>query len=382
MSISIFELKRLKELAEESLPIITDREVILHAYEELSKDSESVFIEAPPFFLNQSRWKSYADCDRIYAWEQIEGIIPDRPRLPLAVGTVIHKAQVEIHKNGGTPEAIEEAVKNAIKQFEASMKTLGPQLPGDAEQVADGTSTIGRLLKAYHRHWKELGQQWKPLGQELSFCVEVGEGTKVFLVGTIDNLCVLNNSLWLVDYKTMAKLDMREFMKYEIDVQPTAYIYGGTKQLSLNAKAEGKPPVMIRGCIIDGMVKTTIPQFHREIYTRSMEDLRNFELEFCMKAWEIAAKHSIHKGDRAAYNIYRDKMYDLGRTSWKVLFPKNTQQCFRYGTCAYRDLCITDNEVRRMAYRKKEPDYVDKAREKAFKEMEHCVVDPSQTEGE
>lgn len=325
---------------------------------------EPIHIELPPpFWLNQSRWKSFQDCDRLYAWWEIEGIVPDRPRKPLAVGGAFHKAQVRIHKEGSTPESVVSATQEAAESVAKAMSTQGPQLPGDEEQKDDAVATVKRLLPAYHEHWKSLGQQWKPLGQELSFKVEVGEGTNVFLVGTIDNLVVMNNSLWLVDYKTMAKLDMREFIKYEIDIQLTAYIYGGTKQLSLNARAEGKPPVVIRGAIIDGVVKTIVPQFHREIYTRSIDDLREFELEFCQKAWEMASKHAVIKGDRQAYDAYTEKIWSLGQSAgWKVTFPKNTQQCFKYGVCSYRDLCIKDTPVRRLSFRKREPDYVDTAR--------------------
>lgn len=231
----------------------------------------------------------------------------------------------------------------------------------DDEQAREAKNVVTKLLPAYHRHWKDLGQLWKPLGQELTFCVEVGENTNVFLVGTIDNLVTYMNALWLVDYKTMARLDMREFTKYEIDIQLTAYIYGGTKQLSINAKKEGKPPVQIRGAIIDGMVKTLIPQFHREIYTRSIQDLREFEVEFVMKAWEIAAKHAMVRKDKKSHDLYRDKMYALGSESWKIAFPKNTLSCFNYGECSHRDLCVKDTEVRRMSFVKRTPDYVDNA---------------------
>lgn len=327
--------------------------------------NDVIKIELPPFFLNQSRWKKYQDCDRLYGWEEIENIVPDRARMPLVVGTAVHKAHVAIHQKGGTPEVILEATKIAQDFYRKEMTPTGPKLMGDEEQLQEGLATLGRMLPAYYNHYSKLGQVWKPLGQELSFCVEVGEGTNVFLVGTLDNLVTLNNSLWLVDYKTMGKLDMREFMKYEIDIQLTAYIYGGTKQLSLQARSEGKPPVVIRGAIIDGMVKTQVPQFHREIYTRSVDDLREFELEFCMKAWEIASKHAIVAGDRVAYNLFRDKMYDLGSTDWKVAFPKNTQQCFKYGVCSHRDLCVKDTPTRRLSYRKRTPDYVDAAALKA-----------------
>lgn len=323
---------------------------------------EAVYVELPRVFLNQSRWKNYQDCDRLYGWEQIEGLSPDRPRKPLVTGTAVHKAQVAIHQKGVNATSIAEAVKAAQEFYAAKMTPNGPQLPGDAETVLEGQTMLGNILPGYFKHWAHLGQVWKPLGQELAFCVEVGEGTNVFLVGTIDNLVVLDGNLWLVDYKTMGKLDLREFLKYEMDIQLTAYIYGGTKQLSLDAAKEGKPPVWIRGAIIDGLVKTKEPQYHREIYTRSIQDLKEFEVEFCMKAWEIAAKEAIVKGNKSAYNLFRDKIWDLGRQNWKFAFPKNTQHCFRYGTCDYRDLCAKDNPTRRLAFHKRHPDYVDAAR--------------------
>lgn len=323
-----------------------------------------IYIKLPPIFLNQSRWKAYQDCDRLYAWEYVQGITPDRARKPLIIGSAVHKAQVEIHAKGATPEVIASATAAAQEYFRTQMKANSVMaLPTEAAEILEGVELLGKLLPAYYDHWKSLGQMWKPLGQELSFCVEVGEGTNVFLVGTIDNLVTLSGALWLVDYKTMGKLDMREFLKYEIDIQLTAYIYGGTKQLSLSAKAEGKPPVMIRGAIIDGIVKTEVPQFHREVYTRSIPDLREFELEFCMKAWEIAAKEAIVRGDRPAFHAYSERMWELGQSAgWKVVFPKNTQQCFRYGTCSHRDLCVADTETRRLAYKTRVPDYVDAAR--------------------
>lgn len=323
---------------------------------------QPIYVEVPPpFYMNQSRWKSYQDCDRLYAWDQIGNIVTGRPRKPLITGSAVHKAQVLIHSKSNTPESIAEGVKLAEDYYREKMKRPGPELPFDEKEMEEGLTVLRRMIPAYHRHWKDLGRVWKPLGMELSFCVEVGEGTNVFLVGTLDNLVVLDGNLWLVDYKTMAKLDLREFMKYEIDIQLTAYIYGGTKQLTLDARKEGKPPVVIRGAIIDGLIKTTDPQFHREIYTRSVDDLRQFELEFCMKVWEIAAKHAMVKKDRPSYDLYINKMYQLGSSDWKIAFPKNTQQCFRYGTCDFRDLCVKDTPTARLAFHTRTPDYVDAA---------------------
>lgn len=312
----------------------------------------------PDFFVNQSRWKTYADCDRLYGWIHVEDLVPDRPRKYLEFGTAVHKGMVVANEHGGTEEAFAKATQAAEAEFRKTMS--GIKLPQDEVDLQDGVATIQRMLPAYYQEYKAKGQLWKPLGVELAFCVEVGEGTGVYLVGRLDNLVTYMSGLWIVDYKTMARLDRRDFLKYEIDVQLTAYIYGGTKQLTLEAKERGEPPVIIRGAIIDGLIKTAEPQFHRELYTRSIQDLREFELEFCMKTWEIAAKHAMVRKDRKAFDAYNSRMWLLGEQGgWKCIFPKNTQQCFRYGTCAFRDLCVKDNDVRRLAYKKRSPDYVD-----------------------
>lgn len=356
----------------------------------MSPTADDIIVEMPSFFINQSRWKSFQDCDRLYAWLNIENLIPTQKKGYFEIGSAIHKAQVLAHTGltvqgkvlaAGSPEIFSVAADIAEADFRKGMG--GPKLPGDDEQIQAGVSVIRKMLPAYHAHYAQQGTLWKPLGMELAFCVEVGEGTGVWLVGRIDNLVTFLNSLWLVDYKTMAKLDMREFMKYEIDVQLTAYIYGGTKQLSLDAISRGEKPVIIRGAIIDGMVKTQIPQFHREMYTRTIDDLREFELEFCMKVWEIHSKHALLNNDRRTFDLLRDKMWDLGRSAgWKVIFPKNTQRCFGYGTCSHRTLCVKDNEIRRMEYKKRDPDYVDEARAASSRALSLMAIRSADVTGE
>lgn len=321
-------------------------------------DSESIVIELPPLFhINQSRWKAYMDCPRVYGWPYVEDLVPSRRKVYFEVGTAVHAGMVQAHSNGCTKEAFDGATKLAEEMFKKGMSAA--RLPGDEAEVQEGLKVIRRLLPAYQRHYSSQKQMWAPLGMELELCVEVGEGTNVYLVGRIDNLVTFMNGIWLADYKTMGKMDMREFMKYEIDVQLTAYLYGGTKQLSLEAMKRGEKPVLIRGAIIDGLVKTDPPQFHRELYRRTIDELREFEIEFCMVAWEIAAKHAMARGDRKSYTLYVEKMFEVGQSNWKIAFPKNTSHCFRYGTCSYRDLCVRDNDVRRMAFHRRTPDYVD-----------------------
>jgi hypothetical protein len=326
-------------------------------------NASDITIELPPFFLNQSRWKAFQDCDRLYAWSEIERLEPNRLRRPLEIGTAIHNAMVAVHEheNPGSAEAFAVATEAAKQHLRERWKDA-PKLMGDELAVNEDAELIGRLLPAYHRHYSSMGQVWKPLGQEIAFKVEVGEGTGIYLVGRLDNLVTFMGGLWMVDYKTMGRLDTRDFTKYDMDIQVTAYIYGGTKQLSLDSMAKGGKPIMIKGAIIDGLIKTIVPQFHRDLFTRTVDDLRNFEIEFCQKAWEIAAKHAIVNHRRDMYDIYTEKIWNLGQEhGWKATFPKNTNNCFRYGTCAFRDLCVNDTEVRRMAFTRKTLDYVDEA---------------------
>lgn len=298
-----------------------------------------------PFFINQSRWKAYQDCDRYYAWQYLIGLQPATPRKALAFGTAVHHAMEHAHGAGASEEAFKEGIEIALATFRNEMKQplTGGLIESNEKEVNDGLRMLPKLIRAYYEHYKSLGALWKPLGTELEVNVEVGEGTNVYLVGRIDNLVTYMKGIWLSDYKTMSRLDMRDFLKYQIDVQLTAYIYGGTKQLSLDAAKRGEPPVLIRGAIIDGLVKTDPPQFHRELYTRTIDDLREFEKEFVEKAREIAFKHlRVENGE-----------------DWKVVFPKNTSHCFVYGTCPFRDLCVKDTEARRAAYVQRKPDYVD-----------------------
>lgn len=236
-----------------------------------------IVYELPPFFLNQSRYKNYQDCARYYGWLHIENLVPVRPRKQLVIGTAIHAAQVSIYGKGGSQESILEATQVAVDFVKKQLPTSIIAIPGteDLEEKSEqkeSVDTVQKMIPAYHAHWGELGQLWKPLGQELAFCVEVGVGTGVYLVGRVDNLAIFARGLWIIDYKTMKAMKMQEFLKYQIDIQLTAYLYGGSKQLALDAAREGKKPVTISGAIIDGLIKTSTPQFHREFYTRTNEE--------------------------------------------------------------------------------------------------------------
>jgi len=132
----------------------------------------------------------------------------------------------------------------------------------------------------------------------------------------------------------MGKNDDREFAKYAMDVQVTAYVYGVSKVLGTR----------VAGVIIDGLIKTKVPQFRRESFLRSDSELAEFEAEFVEMCQEIA---------------WRMKRVQNGE-DWKTVFYKNTSSCYHWGrACSMLPLCQRDTPVMRMMYNKRTPDYMD-----------------------
>lgn len=208
-------------------------------------------------------------------------------------------------------------------------------LTGDDDEEMLAHQELARSLWPIHEvFWREEAEQQIPLGLEIKGRVEVGKGSGVFLVFQIDQIAQFLQNLWIIDYKTMGKNDDRNFQAYEMDMQPTAYVYGASKILG----------VRVAGIIIDGLIKTKTPQFRRERFIRTDEQLKEFEDEFVEIGREIAWRHHrVANGE-----------------NWKTVFYKNTRHCFHWGrACDYLQLCQRDTPVMRMMYKQRDADYMD-----------------------
>lgn len=324
-----------------------------------------------PIVINQSSLKDYMNCRRLWAWRRHQNLDVPGKRAVLEIGTATHKGLAVFDAGGvGSELARLRAMPEKTQEDFSQMKFLesiskwpakeqcvavarryleqsaGPAVSFADKSLDEAVEVIDRILPAYIDYWGDQGELWKPLNQEIEFLVEVGEGTDNYLRGKADNLSTYKSALYLVDKKTAGRNDPRDLLKYELDIQLTGYVYGLTKHLSQEAIAQGRPPVFIRGAIIDVLVKTKVPQFIRELYTRTVDELEDFEVEFNEYADEIRRNE--------------DRVSD--GTPWKTAFPKNTEHCFRYGVCAFRDLCLKDNQVRRQMYVRRKADYVDDAK--------------------
>jgi RecB family exonuclease len=301
-----------------------------------------------PIVLNQSSYKDFQNCQRLFAWKRVEGLEPVGRRSALEIGTATHTGLAVFHSTRDPDLALEAARKKLEER-------AGPSTRFEDKDLDEAQAIVDSILPAYIAHYSKTEEIWTPLNQEIEFLVEVGDRTNVHLRGKSDNLSTAKGGLYLVDYKTAGRMDPRDLLKYDLEVQLSAYIYGLTKHLTQESLKQGGEPVVIRGAIIDVLVKTKVPQFARELFTRSVAELQEFETEF------------VEVGSRIRAQLAR---VAAGESMRKV-FPKNTEHCFRYGTCPFRDLCLKDTPVRRALYNKRDPDYVDEAQadlDTAFKE--------------
>ena len=307
--------------------------------DEVKPDEAKPKLKRKPIVLNQSTLKDFINCQRLFGWRQIGQLEPIGKRSALEIGTAVHEGLAMLHAG----MSVDDARKAAMDKITASAGPLKTFADKSLEEAGDIVSTV---FTAYYEHWKGKGEMWRPLNQEIQFMVEVVEGSGVWLRGRADNLSIASGGLYLVDYKTAAKMDPRDLLKYEIDMQLSAYIYGLSKFLTAQAAEEGNPQeIRIQGAIIDVLVKTKIPQFARELFTRTDEELDEFAAEF------------VEYGNRIRDQFAR---VEAGE-NWKSVFPRNTEHCFRYGTCPFRDVCAADTPARRALYNPRNPNYVDLA---------------------
>ena len=330
-----------------------------------------------PIVLNQSAIKTFINCKRLYAWEYFQNLQPVGRRSVLAIGTAAHAGLAVFHSGGiKAPEPLPAAATADQKAEHSALTRIATLPPVEQAQtiarltlrkeagavstfedksVEEAQDILDRVFPAYVEYWKKYDALWKPLNQEIQFLVRVGDDSfNIWLRGRADNLSVAKGGLYLVDYKTAGRMDPRDLLKYEMDFQLSAYIYGLTKHLTEQSLKEGGEPVYIRGAIIDVLVKTQTPQFARELYTRSDQELQEFEDEFIEVASDIRARQ-----ERVAAG-----------EDWKIVFHRNTEHCFRYGTCAFRDVCQSDTPTRRALYDAREPNYVDKSQQELLKAWE------------
>lgn len=294
-----------------------------------SRSYAFVEVEGETIDLNQSRLQVYSDCIRKFWYIFERRLEKPKGRFPLIVGTAAHKGLEVL--NGGEEDVAKILQAAALKFDEVAKKGKfhveeRPLVESFKQQVLD-------LLSAYVEHWGGTKEEWTVLHPEVEGRVEIGTGTNVFLDFRTDAIVSWRRSIFLLEHKTAAKNDPRDELKYEVDLQLTAYIYAVSKLLGIK----------VDGAVMNMLVKTKVPQFSRFTVFRSEEQLQLFEGQFVDMAREI---------------LWRRRRVRNGENP-NIVWRQNTRECFRYGECQYRALCLRENPATLALYEERDPDYVD-----------------------
>jgi hypothetical protein len=99
--------------------------------------------------------------------------------------------------------------------------------------------------------------------------------------------------------------------------------------------------------IVDLLVKTKIPQFHRDMFYRTDDELTEFQYDWT--AWS----------EQIIRNYLRMEQFNAAEIPSRYAYPKNTKSCFNYGTCPYLNLCLRDTTANRAQFVTRNRDYVE-----------------------
>lgn len=343
--------------------------------------------------LNISTIKSWDTCERAAFYTHHAQLGSGRSTA-LAIGTAFHNS-IAIGLARGWHTAIEYVAT-------ASAAEIAPTLD-ECEQfkLQEYVDTTVAMVKAYQQAYQPVAELWQVLHPEVEFLTSVprsehncimhhwvncADGTEHWdvpphtaimrglvqspheypdpqchcwqphrLAGKTDAIVVNNNNIWLFEHKTTSFLSHVWWKQWELDKQPTAYIWGVWRSLGLRPSgimlnAVRKPTADQLASWNRNRTSTTARpatdyiQFERRPFLRSLDDLQRFErqLRRTMDTWEAAIC------DADGLNAF--PMRNIGGN------------CTSYNrVCSYHELCVNhgdahDNTL--VAFPRREPSYV------------------------
>jgi hypothetical protein len=318
--------------------------------------------------LNQSRLKTYEQCWRKGYWQYEEDLVANNPQYPFSVGSAVHKglellAERSTAQHEGLPPAgqllpapdarvdpeaavIEATIEAALVVYDTKVATYRP-MADELPKVEEHREEVRRLLKAYIREYGSdmEGETWRVVAPEVTGQVAVGTFIErgilfvAVLVFRTDAIISWRNRYYLLEHKTMKANHPMNWAKFNMDIQITAYVWGCTHILG----------VRVQGAIVNGIIKTKVPQFERHMYTRTDDDLLDFREEFTNAVKDIIKK--------------RLEAFALEPQAQLIVFQKETQACYHFRPCEYLALCQSRGSGNaRAQYVRRQRDYVDDVR--------------------
>lgn len=346
--------------------------------------------------VNISRAKTWFTCRRKYFDTYYRSLQGDRRSMNLVDGSAVHKGIAA----GMATKDWDAAQAEAMKQFDVDIQAA-TLLPEEAYLVEQHKRVVTRILEVYrdgyatesyqviqpecefeielpgsehnciNMHWLDRNgnHHWtKPIAQDI---IEGVYSPHMNVIGTYDKDCacyqphrftgktdaivIWNGNIWLLEHKTTAISGQQFWSQWQLDIQPTGYIYGIWKALKVRP----------RGFVLNALVKPSEGQvaswnksrkygenkaiadyikYEREPFLRTEEDLQRVEHQLIGVCNDIES--SIIKG-------YEQGFYMSPVPGACVAYNR---LCDFHAACSAHD---SDSSLESLSRR--DPDYVDEA---------------------
>lgn len=307
-----------------------------------------------PFYTDtflQFAWDSVSigtalSCWRKYQLAVIEGWakVTSDSAIALTFGIAFHSGQeyynkAKIEQNQSHDEAMLTAIRKVLLDPEyeqlptfTDLDEIVESTPDDDDGITVRNSKIRtryHLIRALIWYWEQYnpdplqtiimptGKAAVEVSFRVPFPIQTPYGEPYILAGHIDRGVQMNNSLYVVDYKTTKSLSSQFFSSWALSHQLSGYGYAGSMVFE-------KP---VAGILIDGIaLQVGGIKLGRGPSPRSDGQMQEY---FSNMTWVFT------QAEILAQRLEKDPSYQ---------YPMNTQSCY---FCEYKDICRQPPEYRR-----------------------------------
>ena len=288
--------------------------------------------------LTYSNLQKFKDCRKKFYWRVMRRLGTKAPSENLFIGSLVHKGLEVLNLKGNTLIAIDEVWKDMDAQLLAAGKF--PNSQEDMDMVTGLKYKLEAMITAYFDRYQDQDAFGTTDGlAEFKFNLDFNnpKGNKVRLfrvAGKMDRVRVIDNQLWLYEYKSASKVPEVNLLKLMLDFQVTLYLWALRKMMPERQIAGVKYRYLKKTAIRKGQAEPM--QSYRDRLIAAYRDP-----DMMIERIVYRSNEELDALERELFEISRDLMSCMKSDQWY----KNTSQCTGWGGCEYLPLCTASKET-------------------------------------
>lgn len=277
--------------------------------------------------------KDWLACRRKFLLNYLARLSSKRLVIPFFIGGYFHKGLEKFYK-GEDPE---EFIPELVVDMETKAKKAVFLSPEEEEKLAVASAIVEGMLYSYCRHYAKDLKRWQIVQAEFRFSVPIVEGVEY--TGQLDLIVKEGGDYWIVEHKTVGRLDKAYVDRLPLDTQITGYAIGAKHSLKVPIKGviynvARKPQIRPRSGETNEQFANRVVTdyaarpdfyFYREQLFRDSSETILYKREVAEMIADIQEKlQLVRKGDQGEIAAH---------------FHRNTDNCTLRGTCQFLDIC-------------------------------------------